>query len=309
MATIERPWLGALLPAVCLVSGNLLAIELDLEQIADGVHVHQGVHEDVNADNHGDIANIGFIIGRECVAVIDSGGSPAIGKALRAEVHALTDTPICYVINTHVHPDHVFGNVAFVGEDVQFVGHHRLGAQLAARGEYYREAMTRMLDEPLSEDVIVGPDIAVEDSLTLDLGDRLLRLEAMPEAHTDTDLIIMDQATETLWLGDLLFVDRIPSMDGSLLGWLAVMDRLRDMPAARVVAGHGPVSLDWPDAADEQQRYLETLRDQTRQVIEAGATIEQALQYVGRDERDAWLLFEEYHEGNVQSAFAELEWE
>ncbi|MCK8516900.1 quinoprotein relay system zinc metallohydrolase 2 [Methylonatrum kenyense] len=282
---------------------------LAMEQLADGIYVHQGVHEDVDSGNRGDIANIGFVIGDDCVAVIDTGGSPAVGEDLRAAVEQRTEKPICHVINTHVHPDHVFGNNAFVDSGAEFIGHHRLAAQLSARGEYYREAMARMLDTELDENVIVPPDRAVEDSMELDLGGRVLRLQAMPTAHTDTDLVVLDQATGTLWLGDLLFVDRIPSLDGSLLGWLAVMDDLRDIDAERVVPGHGPVSLDWPEAAADQQRYLEVLRDQTRQVIDAGATIDQALRHVGRDERDAWQLFEEYHEGNVQSAFAELEWE
>ncbi len=298
-----------LLLTLGLPLSNAFADGLALEQIADGVYVHQGVHEDVSAENRGDIANIGFIVGDDCVAVIDTGGSPAVGEVLRAEVEQRTDTPICYVINTHVHPDHVFGNQAFVDTGAEFIGHHRLAAQLSARGEYYREAMARMLDAGLDQDVIVPPDRAVDDKMELDLGGRVLRLEAMPTAHTDTDLVVVDQATGTLWLGDLLFVDRIPSLDGSLLGWLAVMDQLREIDAERVVPGHGPVSLNWPEAAADQQRYLETLRDQTRQVIDAGATIDQALQHVGRGERDAWLLFEEYHEGNVQAAFAELEWE
>lgn len=299
----------SLLLGIGLPLSTACANGLTLEQVAEGVYVHQGVHEDVSAENSGDIANIGFIVGDDCVAVIDTGGSPALGEALRAAVEQRTETPICYVINTHVHPDHVFGNRTFVGIGAEFIGHHRLAAQLAARGEYYREAMARMLDTGLDEDVIVPPDRAVDDSMELDLGGRILRLEAMPTAHTDTDLVVLDQATGTLWLSDLLFVDRIPSLDGSLLGWLAVMDQLREIDADRVVPGHGPVSLDWPEAAADQQRYLETLRDQTRQVIDAGATIDQALQHVGRDERNAWLLFEEYHQGNVQAAFAELEWE
>lgn len=282
---------------------------LSMEEIADGVFVHQGVHEDVDAENRGDIANIGFVIGEDCVAIIDTGGSPAVGEELRAAVEQRTETPICHVINTHVHPDHVFGNAAFVDSGAKFVGHHRLAAQLAARGEYYREAMARMLDTELDEDVIVSPDRPVNDRMELDLGGRVLLLKAMPTAHTDTDLVVIDQATGTLWLSDLLFVDRIPSLDGSLLGWIAVMDELREIEAERVVPGHGPVSLDWPAAAADQQRYLEVLRDQTRQVIDAGATIDQALRHVGRGERDAWLLFEECHEGNVQAAFAELEWE
>ena len=90
-------------------------------------------------------------------------------------------------------------------------------------------------------------------ALTIDLGGRTLELRAWPTAHTDTDLTVLDVATGTLFAGDLLFMERLPVVDGSLLGWLAVMDELEHSRRARVVPGHGPASAPWPEALAPQR--------------------------------------------------------
>ena len=71
------------------------------------------MHEVASGANANDIANIGFIVGERAVAVIDSGGSPRVGAALREAVRQTTKLPIHYLILTHVHPDHIFGSSAF----------------------------------------------------------------------------------------------------------------------------------------------------------------------------------------------------
>ncbi|NIR61364.1 MAG: quinoprotein relay system zinc metallohydrolase 2, partial [Gammaproteobacteria bacterium] len=253
--------------------------------------------------------NIGFVVGGRCVAVIDTGGSPAVGRALRRAVRAVTERPICYVINTHVHPDHILGNLAFEGDDPDYVGHHRLPEAIAARGEYYRTSVARALGRELPDGVLVAPDRVVEDERVLDLGGRELRLQALPPAHTDNDLLVEDSATGTLWASDLVFVDRAPSLDGSLKGWLAVLDRLMGMPAARAVPGHGPPSVSWPAGAEPLHGYLETLLRRTRRALEEGATMEEAVERVGRVGRGDWRLLEHTHRRNVMAAYAELEWE
>lgn len=283
---------------------------LSIEEAAPGVFVHRGAHEEATADNHGDIANIGFIVGDEAVAVIDTGGSALEGQRLLAAIRSVTDRPIRYVINTHVHPDHIFGNAAFAEiSGITIIGHARLPRALAARGPYYLDNLTERLDEAATGTRVVAPTLLVHDRTEIDLGGRVLRLVAHPTAHTDNDLSIYDRRTATLWLNDLLFMERTPAIDGSLMGWLRVTAELRHLDAARVVPGHGPVSADWPGALDAQERYLRTLRDEIRDILAAGGRMEDAVRTVGRSEREKWLLFDDYNARNVVTAFAELEWE
>lgn len=300
-----------------LVAGLLLASasaqaarDLSMREIAPGVFVHEGRHAAWGEAENADVANLGFIIGERCVAVIDTGGSPAVGEALLRAVAQRTTRPVCYVINTHVHPDHVLGNRAFAatgGDRPQFVGHARLTAALTARAPAYLAALERDFGVPREVGLIVYPDLQVADRVQLDLGNRAIELRAWPTAHTDNDLTVHDPATGTLFAGDLVFVTHLPVVDGKLLGWLEVLSVLEDLPVARVVPGHGAVSADWPAAVVPQRTYLESLRDQVRAAIRAGRTIGEAVASIPAPA--GWLLVDAFHRRNVTASFAELEWE
>lgn len=279
-----------------------------MAEIAPGSFVRHGVHEEATAANADGIANIGFIIGADAVAIIDPGGSRTDGERLRASVRAQTDRPIRFVIMSHMHPDHVFGAVAFADDHPVFVGHHNMAATLVQRGEFYRNVLADILGIEEAGDY-AAPGLLVEDTTTLDLGRRRLQLHAHPTAHTDNDLSILDEAAATLWFGDLLFIDRVPSLDGSILGWLAQTKALRDSPAKRGVPGHGPPIVAWPGTAADQERYLDTLVREIRAIIARGGDIPEAVASVGRSEKDRWLLFDDYNGQNVTAAFKELEWE
>lgn len=282
---------------------------LSLKEVASGIFVHQGVHEVPDQHNKGEIANIGFVIGKRCVAVIDSGGSPEQGTALLQAIRSKTTLPVCYVINTHVHPDHIYGNKSFKSESPQFIGHHRLAHAMALRAPYYADSAQREMGAPITRDDFVPPDISVETTLELDLGGRVLKLTAHPTAHTDNDLSVFDLQTKTLWLADLLFMGHLPVIDGSLLGWLREIQNLRNIDATQVIPGHGPVTADWPLALVGEENYLTLLANEIRAAIKANKTIEQAMNEVGQKARPDWQLFDAFHRRNVATAFAELEWE
>jgi quinoprotein relay system zinc metallohydrolase 2 len=283
---------------------------VEVSEVSPGVFVHQGRYELQSPQNRGDMANASFVVGTDAVAVIDTLGSAVAGRELRSAIRAVTDKPIRYVINTHMHPDHVFGNAAFKEDNPAFVGHYKLARGLATRADRYLAINKEMLGEEAFAGIeIVVPTFAVETSLKLDLGGRTLVLETQWTAHTDNDLTVTDTATDTLFLGDLLFSVHVPTLDGSIRGWLALIDELGEREAARVVPGHGPHAMVLPEALAPEQRYLSAIAADVRKLIKEGKTLEDATKTAGFSERDAWKLFDNYHVRNVTAAFAELEWE
>lgn len=277
-------------------------------EIARGIHIRRGADEIASVQNQDAIANVGFIVGRDAVAVLDSGGSLNDGERLRRSIRHVTSLPIRYVLMSHVHPDHIFGAGAFLRDKPVFVSHAQLPQALAQRGEYYRERLEEVLGRG-NAGPIVQPTMLVEDRTRIELGGRSLELRAHGVAHTSNDLSALDSQTGILFASDLLFVGRTPSLDGSLKGWLQELSMLEATGAKRAVPGHGPASVDLAAAASKLRQYLEMLLVETRRAITNGVDIAAAPETVAQSERRHWTLFEEYHGHNVTQAYKELEWE
>lgn len=279
----------------------------DFEEVAEGAFVRFGLQEEITAANDGAIANIGFVVGDRTVAVIDSGTDRRQGEAVLKAIAAATDKPVSHLIATHVHQDHCFGHIAFADMNLHNIGHRNLPRALASRGPYYLKELAGISPD-LGDAGYLVPTETVSTTRSIDLGNRTLVLEAWPTAHTDTDLTVFDQRTATLFTGDLLFAGRLPTLDGSLIGWLSVLDTLIGPEVRRVVPGHGPVG-DGHAALNAERRYLTRLRDDVRKAIDDQLDIDGALARLKSGNRKGWLLFDGNHGRNIVTAYTELEWE
>lgn len=282
---------------------------LPIEQVAPGVYVHHGEHKDLNSNYGGDICNIGFIIGYNGVAVIDTGGSPKIGSQLREAIRNITKLPILYVINTHVHPDHILGNAAFKQDHPTFVGHDKLASVMAQRKEIYLRRQFDWVGVDAADTELVPPTLPIAAAQEIDLGGRILKLTAYPVAHSPADLTVFDTSSNTLWTGDLLFVERTPSIDGDLSGWLKVIEQLRELPASHVIPGHGAVITNLLSALNDEQRYLSILLSDVRAAIKRGDSMEHTIETAAKSEQGKWILFDIINRRNVALIFPSLEWE
>jgi len=294
---------------MAFVTGSVYATPLSMNEIADGVYVHIGTHGDFDKDYHGDMANIGFIVGTSSVAVVDTGGSYKVGTQLREAVKAVTKLPIRYVINTHIHPDHIFGNAAFIQDKPEFIGHHNLPGTLSANHESLMRSLKEVLGPDADGSEIVLPTKIVSDVMDIDLGKRKLHLQAWPKSHTNTDLTVLDEKTQTFWTGDLLFITKTPSLDGDLKGWISVDDGLKAVQAKVTIPGHGDPTNDKNGMLDKQNDYLNLLLKDVRAAIKNGVDMQKTIDTAAQAKKPNWVLFDLINRRNINHAYPQLEWE
>jgi quinoprotein relay system zinc metallohydrolase 2 len=283
--------------------------DFNLSEIAENNYVHLGKHVSIEDRGNDDIANIGFIIGADCVAIIDTGGSINIGKKLKSSVHKITKKPICYVINTHVHFDHILGNKTFVNENTDFVGHKNLLQAVNQNRNFFLTQFKNNLSSDAKESDIIGPNILIEKTTQLELGGRTLTLIPFSASHSHNDLVVIDNKTKTLWSGDLIFRERIPSLTGSLKGWLETIEKIKKLDVNVVVPGHGNIASSLDDAIKQQEDYLNLLLNKTREAINKGKFIIEAMETIDQDNQLKWILHDYQHSTNINKAYTELEWE
>ncbi|MFK7996865.1 MAG: quinoprotein relay system zinc metallohydrolase 2 [Granulosicoccus sp.] len=292
------------------ISPAMGADGVSVSEVADGIFVYQGVHEQMSPTNLGGIGNSGFIVGERAVAVIDPGGSPEFGRKMKIAVEDVTNLPVEYIVLTHFHPDHAAGAHAFP-EASHVIAHQNFSRAMTQRAQFYVDRFSTTLNGSV-RDVFRIPtqEIQPQRSVDIDLGGRVLTVEAVAVAHTDNDVIVHDLQTNTLWASDLVFSGRTPSLDGSLKGWLEVLSLLDARDYDLTIPGHG-VPAAWPELLAPQRAYLLELESSVREMLAKGMSLSEVLveHDASRNSDRGWALFAFQHGSNLAKVYAELEWE
>ncbi len=219
--------------------------------------------------------NIGLTVGVDGAAIIDDQFADMVPK-IRAAVALLSEKPVSFVINTHLHGDHTGGNDGFGKAGAVIIAHEnvrkRLGAaQVNPSNNQVTPARAR---EAL-------PVVTFADSATLHFNDDDLEFTHLPNAHTETDIVIRFRKANVVHMGDV-FTGGFPFIDGNnggtLDGYIAAQEKVLGMidDQTRVIRGHGPIG----NKADLQayRDMLVTVRDRVAKLVKSGKTQEQVVE-------------------------------
>ncbi len=219
--------------------------------------------------------NIGLTVGVDGAAIIDDQFADMVPK-IRSAVALLSEKPVRFVINTHLHGDHTGGNDAFGAAGAVIIAQENVRKRLgtASVNPTTNQPVPARAKEAL-------PVVTFADSATLHFNDDDLEFTHLPNAHTETDIVVRFRKANVVHMGDL-FVAGFPFIDGSNGGTLDGYIRAHEAVLAtidygtRLIRGHGPLG----NKAELQAFHdmLVVVRDRVAKLVKAGKTQAQVVE-------------------------------
>ncbi|MBI3354820.1 MAG: MBL fold metallo-hydrolase [Nitrospirae bacterium] len=267
----------------CIIASIILIVaaplsssaETGIKKVTNSVYAYLGYMDEITKSNEGFISNCGFIVTDEGVVVVDTQLTPDLGRKLLSEIRKVTNKPVKYVINTHFHPDHFFGNQVFKDTAV-IISHENTRTHILDRGEFAIKTFRERLGELFDDAEVVLPMVTFNNKLTIHLGGRKIEISYFGRGHTDGDAIVYVPDEKVVFAGDLVNNGRLPFIgdghSGDLVETLKKMDAL---DVNLVIPGHGYVS-DKTGIAKSRE-FIEDLRAEVKKYIENGKSLQQTI--------------------------------
>ena len=245
----------------------------DLTKIADNIYAYVGQQDASPA--HSFAANAGIVVGRDGILVVDTLISAREAERFLADIRKVSDKPIRYVVNTHTHLDHAFGNGVFAKLGATVISHDADRRLLEKVGETTLKNIANfgLKPEDMAGTEIVYPTLTFSERLTIDLGGEIVELIRVAPSHTEGSVIVHLPARKLLFSGDILFTDFHPFMaDGDIFGWTRTLDALLTMDVERIIPGHGPLST--KKDLREMKEYLILFDAKARELAASSQDVE-----------------------------------
>jgi cyclase len=258
-------------------------------------------------------SNSPIIVAGDEAVVIDSEITPAAARALVADLKAVTPKPVRYVIDSHYHYDHTFGNQVFA-PDAQVIGHDNTRRRLLtnvmeqytylnsvqpvpARVEALKQRIAQETDpqqkaalerqvanslaylDQVKEIKVTPPNLTFGTAMTIVRGGREMRIMYLGRGHTDTDVVVLLPAERIVCTGDLM--ESVVSYMGDSYPeeWIATLERLKALDFDTVMPGHGVV-FKGKAKIDAFQRYLRDVITQATALKKQGVSADDAAQKI-----------------------------
>jgi cyclase len=221
---------------------------------------------------------IGVLVGPDGVFMVDSQFAPLSDK-IAAAIRQVSDRPIKFMVNTHVHGDHTGGDENFAKMGVTIIARDELRARLAAPPNGPKPAAAAL------------PIVTYKGAMTFHINGEDVQLIAVPAAHTDGDTMVKFPNADVIMTGDFYRSAGFPNIDrangGTLNGMLAGLQAVVDAagPSTKIVPGHGAI-VD-KNAVAAHRQMIVAIRDKVAALVKQGKTQQEVIAAKPTSEYDA----------------------
>ena len=288
------------------------AFQLKLEKVTGKVYALVGSIHGRSYDNHALNNTMGFIVTGKGVVLIDSGASSQGAALIAKTIKRVTDQPVKWVINTGVQDHRWLGNGYFKARGAQIIALERTVKAQKELADSHMKRLKRILKDRLAGTVpAYAPTPLAGDKASVTLGGVKLELIWPGEAHFADDAIVWMPAAQTVFTGDLVFMDRMLAIQRSgkplVTSWAKAFKVMAALKPAHVVPGHGAPG-DLAKAQADTGDYLDFL---VKNIVPAVDNMEDIGDVVNRLEKAPAFAhlanFKALQRQNVNRVFLQLE--
>lgn len=279
---------------------------LNPQKIGNDTWCFIGKTEVPSKENGGFMSNSCYVKTKDSYVVIDSGVGYDFAEQSYKAMQKIANLPVKNIIITHSHDDHWLGNNFYKEKfSSNIYGPKSINTEYNENSEI--RGLNFLSDEDQKRTKFVKIDKEINDEITLNIENKTFKIIALKEkAHTNSDLLIYLEEDKTLFVGDIIMNDRITSnRDGSIIGTLKALDKIKSYKWNYIVAGHGNNTS--KTALEHTENYFSLLKSRVMDAIEDGTTADEISKVVTMDDFKDVAMFDELNSRNVFDAFRELE--
>jgi cyclase len=265
-------------------SNEIPAWETELREIAPNVYAY------FQAKGSWFRSNAGLIVGSEYAVVVDSLATVGLTQNFINEIKKVTDKPVRFLVNTHHHGDHLWGNHLF--EEATVICHNKCREQVLSTQMYDPAILNAYYPDFDFQGIqITPPDITFDEDLTMHIDGREIRLIHFKPAHTPGDILIYLPQERVIFAGDLLFLYSTPvGFEASFQGWIETLDNMSELDATIYVPGHGPLCGN--KGVHECREYLALIEKEGLQRFNDGMSASDAARDINLGRFRKWANWE-----------------